>query len=77
MVEIICRETLPCTESQPIAGPDTETDNHSLIFTPTGNLESSINLILFCMSLGCGRKPENHAYTGTTCKLHADRPWLV
>jgi len=53
---------------------------HSATFTPTVNLESPMNLTPFCMSLDCGRKPENpertHAYTGRTCKLHTDRPWL-
>ena len=37
----------------------TETDNHSLTFTPTGHLESTVNLT--CLSLDCGsgrrRKP--------------------
>jgi len=31
-----------------------------------------------CMSLDCGRKPENpegtHAATGRTCKLHTEEP---
>ena len=52
----------------------------TLTFTPTVNLESPMNLTPFCMSLDCGRKPENpertHAYTGRTCKLHTERPWL-
>ena len=43
-------------------------------FTPTGNLESPINLSMF---LDCGRKPEypvkTHADTGRTCKLHTER----
>ncbi|XP_061637344.1 zinc finger protein 28-like isoform X2 [Phyllopteryx taeniolatus] len=43
-----------------------------LTFTPTGNLESSINLSH--MFLACGKKPENpektHEGTWRTCKLH-------
>ncbi|MED6237221.1 hypothetical protein ATANTOWER_020965 [Ataeniobius toweri] len=49
---------------------------HTLIHTPKGNLERTINLT--GISLDCGRKPEylvsTHTYTGRTCKLHAERP---
>ncbi|MEQ2202571.1 hypothetical protein XENOCAPTIV_007163 [Xenoophorus captivus] len=42
--------------------------------TPKGNLERPINLT----ELDCGQKPEyperTHAWTGRTCKLHAERP---
>ena len=45
----------------------------TLTFTPTGNLESPINLPPAYMFLDCGRKPEypeqTHADTGRTCKL--------
>ncbi|MEQ2292109.1 hypothetical protein AMECASPLE_019717 [Ameca splendens] len=55
---------------------NTQTTMHTLIHTPKGNLERPINLT--GMSLDCGRKPEypvrTHTCTGTTCKLHAERP---
>ncbi|XP_061635686.1 formin-binding protein 1-like isoform X3 [Phyllopteryx taeniolatus] len=44
----------------------------ALTLTPTGNLESLVNLP--CMFLGCGRKPDlpekTHSGTGRTRKLH-------
>ncbi|MEQ2213468.1 hypothetical protein XENOCAPTIV_015497 [Xenoophorus captivus] len=52
---------------------------HTLIHTPKGNLEKSVNLT--GMSLDCGRKPEypvrTYACTGRTYKLHAERPLAV
>ena len=69
---IIGREAggTPWTGRQSIAGPTS-----TLTFTPTGNLESPINLM--SMSLDGGRKPEyperTHADTGRTCKLHTER----
>ncbi|MEQ2305604.1 hypothetical protein AMECASPLE_039504 [Ameca splendens] len=49
---------------------------HTLIHTPKGNSERPINLT--GMSLDCGRKPEypvrTHTCTGSTYKLHAERP---
>ncbi|MEQ2256432.1 hypothetical protein ILYODFUR_024129 [Ilyodon furcidens] len=45
-------------------------------FTPKGNVEKPVNLTV--MFLDCGRKLEyperTHACTGTTFKLHAERP---
>ena len=65
----------PWTGRQTISGL-THKQPFTLTFTPTGNLESIINLT--CMSLDCGRKPEysqrTHANTRRTCKLHTERP---
>ncbi|MEQ2295124.1 hypothetical protein AMECASPLE_010936 [Ameca splendens] len=48
---------------------------HTIIHTPKGNLERTINLT--GMSLDCWRKPENPVrtdpYMGRTYKLHAER----
>ncbi len=63
------RRGTPWTGRQSVAGP-TYRDRQP--FTPTGNLESPVNLT--CMSLDCGRKPgyleRAHAGTRRTCKLH-------
>ncbi len=67
----------PWTGRQSVTGP-TYRDRQplTLTFTPTGNLESPVNLT--CMSLGCGRKPEypekTHAGTRRSCKLHTESP---
>ena len=60
---------------------DTHRDRQpfTLTFTPTGNLESRINLT--CMSSDCGRKPEYpvriYASTGRTCKSYEKQAWLA
>ena len=71
------RRGTPWTGRQSIAGlTHRDRQPFTLTFTPTGNLESTINLT--CMSLDCGRKPEypekTHANTGRTCKLHTEGP---
>ncbi len=71
------RRGTPWTGRQSVTGL-TYRDGQPLTFTPTGNLESPINLI--CMSLDCGRKPEHpektHAGTRRTCKLHTVGRWV-
>ena len=53
-----------------------QTSTHTHTLTPMGNLEEPIHLT--CMSLECGRKPENlektHISTRRTYKLFAERP---
>ena len=52
------RQGTPWTGHQTITGlTHRDRQSFTLTFTPTGNLESTVNLT--CMSLDCGRKPEN------------------